>query len=83
MARGRGRGRGRPRLVPPSTTNPTVTDQNTANKDHYGIDELQAANLECESQSGEEAGTTDTETLNQVITEEAKKGVEVSQPKKL
>ncbi|CAK8531509.1 unnamed protein product [Lathyrus sativus] len=80
---GCGRGRGWPHLVPPSTTNPMVTDQNNADKENYGIDEVQAANLECNNQAGEEAATTDTKTLNQVITEEAKKEVEVTQPKKL
>ncbi|CAK8531500.1 unnamed protein product [Lathyrus sativus] len=80
---GRGRGRGWPHLVPPLITNPTVTDQNTADKENYGIGEVQATNLECDSQAGEEAATTDTKTLNQVITEEAKKEVEVTQPKKL
>ncbi|CAK8567492.1 unnamed protein product [Lathyrus sativus] len=83
MGYGRGRGRGRPRLVPPSAGNPTMTDQHTAEEENYVGDETRTELLECGSQAGKEKGATDTETLNHLITEEAKSDEVASQTKKL
>ncbi|CAK8572288.1 unnamed protein product [Lathyrus sativus] len=85
MVRGRGRGRGRPRLVPPSTPIPTVTDQHTMEEENDVEDKTltETEMVDCGSQVGEEKRATDTETLNHLPSEETNNDAEASQMKKL
>ncbi|CAK8530778.1 unnamed protein product [Lathyrus sativus] len=85
MGRGRGRGCGRPRLVAPSTSNPTtaIFEQNATKRETIVDNEVRKDTLE----SGilaeeEEENITDTDTLGHQSTEE-RKAVEASQMKKL
>ncbi|CAK8563760.1 unnamed protein product [Lathyrus sativus] len=72
MGRGRGRGRGRPRLVPPSTTNPTaaISDQQATEKETIVDDAVRNDSEENGSLAEEnEEIVSDTENLGHHITE--------------